>query len=250
MIPLHFFDCNASFGSRQFRHPGSFTEKETLLRKMGEFGVQKALVWHSLSKEYDPAEGNRILYQEIEENSQLLPVPALLPHYTGEFPSPDRVAEEMRAHHACAATMFPATHGFSLSEINCGPLFDMLEQYRIPLFLSLNECGIDGIGQLALSRPGLRLVLTNVTFRIDRNLYPLLSRCDNLWVETSGYKPFCGLTEICRDFGAERLLFGSGMPVSSCASAVALLTYAEIEEDEKQKIAFRNLEQLLSEVRL
>ena len=88
----------------------------------------------------------------------------------------------------------------------------------------------------ALARPKLRLVLTNVTFRIDRNLYPLLSRCENLWVETSGYKPFCGLTEICRDFGAHRLLFGSGMPVSSCASAVALLAYAELEEDENRKL--------------
>ena len=83
MEPLSLFDCNVSFGSRQFRHPGSFTKKRRCCEKMEEFGIQKALVWHSLSKEYDPAEGNRILYREIAGEPRLLPVPALLPHYTG-----------------------------------------------------------------------------------------------------------------------------------------------------------------------
>lgn len=251
MEPLSFWDCNASFGRRAFRQPGSFTEKKELLDQMDRFGIERALVWHSLSREYDPAEGNRILLEECRDEERLMPVMGLLPHYTGEFPDPQETVRQMRAAGVRVAAVFPSVQGFGLSELTCGELFDLLEQYRIPLLLGLNECGgMEAFGRLAMARPKLRLVLTNASFRIDRELYPLLGKCDNVWIETSGYKPFCGLAEACRRFGAERFLFGSGMPVSSCASSVALLTYADLEEDDKRKIASENLKALLREVEL
>ena len=253
MESLSFFDANASFGRRSFRQPGSFTEKSELLRQMERFRIRKALVWHSLAKEYDPAAGNEVLLQETADHPALIPLLTVLPHYTGEFPPPEQLAAYLRKSHIRAVTMFPslANHGFGLSELSCGVLFDMLETYRIPLFLSLDQTGgLEAFGSLVLRRPKLRLVLTNVNFRVERELYPILAQCENVWVETSGYRPFCGLEEACRRFGAERFVFGSGMPTVSAASSVSLLTYADISQADKCKIAFQNLDRLFEEVRL
>ena len=220
---------------------------------MERLRIRKALVFHSLAKEYDPVEGNKILLHEISGYPQLIPVLTLLPHYTGEFPPPQELAAILREQGIRAVTMFPsqADHGFGLSELSCGEMFDMLEEYRIPLFLSLDQTGgLEAFGNLACRRPGLRLVLTNANFRVERELYPILYHCENIWVETSGYRPFCGIEEACRRFGAERFLFGSGMPVVSGASSVSIVTYADISEEDKQKIAFQNLEKILEEVRL
>jgi predicted TIM-barrel fold metal-dependent hydrolase len=106
-----------------------------------------------------------------------------------------------------------------------------------------------GVHDLVSRHPALDVVLTDVSYRIDRNLFALLlDRHARLSIETIGYKVHRGIEEICRRFGAERLVFGSGMPVYSRAAAVTMIRHARISDREKQMIAHGNLEKMLGGV--
>ena len=242
----HFFDCRASYGMRCCRAPGSFWKKEDLLRKMADFNIDSALVYHAMEKEYDPAVGNRRLCGEIAGDANLFPVWALQPHYTGEFDPPEKLLPAMKANGVKAVTMFPKEQAFSFAEFTCGEIFRMCEDHRIPLLIDLDELGgIAAVDWLCAAHPQLPLVVTNVSYRMDRDLYPLMDKYRNFSIEIAGYKPFNGVEHICRRFGAERLVFGTGMPESSGAAAVGLLVYADISDGEKNLIASGNLKKLL-----
>ncbi|MBO9610191.1 MAG: hypothetical protein J7639_29805, partial [Paenibacillaceae bacterium] len=151
-----------------------------------------------------------------------------------------------------AVRMFPAAaeHNFSLEAWSCGELFEALEHYLVPLFLGMDQLGWNDLFELCRSYPALPIVLTEVNYRMDRRLYPLLERFPQLRIETIGYKVHLGIEELCKRFGAERLVFGSGMPLYSGAAAVSMVRYAGIGEREKRLIAGDNLRAMLKEVRL
>jgi len=88
-----------------------------------------------------------------------------------------------------------------------------------------------------------------VNYRVDRSLFALVKKFDNLYVETFGYKQHHGIEEFCKRFGAHRMVFGSGMPAYSGGAAVAMINYARISDEEKRMIAYENLEKILGGVR-
>lgn len=249
---LSFFDCSASFGMRGIVNPGSFYKLEDLLKKMKAYGIERALVYHSMAREYNPQIGNSMLMEEIKSHPELMPVWVIMPHHTDEFPDPDKLIQGMRENNVRAVRMFPAIsdHGYSLSDWNCGELFNMLEEHKIPLFIGMEQTNWEELHKICSNHPGLRIVVTGVTYRISRNLYPLMKAHDNLYIETMGYKVYNGIEDICSKFGTHRLIFGSSMPVSSGASAVTMINYARISDKEKNMIAHENLENLLGGVKL
>ncbi|HBG75326.1 hypothetical protein QBE55_00530 [Eubacteriales bacterium mix99] len=251
MDSLKFFDCHCSFGMRSIRYPGSFYQKEDLIRKMKSCGIEKALVYHSMAQEYNPEAGNQMLMEAVQGIPSLIPVWAVMPHHTGEFPEPDELARRMKENAIQAVTMFPgaADQTYSMAEWNCGGLYGMLEEQRVPLLLGMEQTAWNDLQELLSRHPQLNVILTNVNYRIDRNLYAMLEKHDHLFLETYGYKVYGGIEAICRRFGARRLIFGSGMPVFSGSGAVSMINYAQISEEEKREIAYKNLENLLKGVR-
>lgn len=252
MQKLKFFDCNCSFGMRAIVNPGSFYKMEDLLDRMDRYGIDKALVWHSMAKEYNPAVGNEMLMEEIKQYPELVPVWSVMHHHTGEFPHPEELIVQLRKNGVKAVNAFPAMadFGFSLAEWNCGELLSALEKYRIPFFIGFEQTNWNELHEICSNHPDLPVVFTNVNYRIDRNLYAMFKKFDNLYIETYGYKVHHGIEEICATFGARRLIYGSGMPVFSGSAAVTPIIYARISQKEKEMIARENLEGLLGGVRL
>lgn len=254
MEKLRFFDCNSYFGMRKLMLPGSFHTKEELLSRMERYGIDKALVHHAFARELDPAIGNARLMEEISGEDKLVPAWMIMPHHTGEFPDPDTLADMMKKDGVRAAVMLPSLgyYYFSTKDWNCGALFTMLEEARIPLFMAMHnfDPNFENLHDILRAHPRLRLVLTNVTYRVARNIYPLMNLFDNLHIETFGFKTQDGIADLCHRFGAERVLFGSGMPEASGAGAVAMVTYADLTFEEKQLVAAGNLERLLGGVKL
>jgi len=149
-----------------------------------------------------------------------------------------------------AATMFPAAgmHNFSMKRWSVGPLLDALAERRIPLILGIEQLGgMEGMGEFAMENPKMRIIATNVNYRVDRILYALMDQTDNLYIETSAYKSYFGLQEFVKRFGAEKLVFGSGMPAIDPAASVAVVTWSGLNESQKEAIAHGNLERLIGE---
>lgn len=250
MMDDKFFDVNIVVGKRAVCYPGSYYDRETIEKKMAQYGIARALVYHDAAREDDPGKGNRLTLEFTNQSDKFYPVFVTIPHHTRPEFAPCKFLEELRAHKVRAVKIFPGAdaHNFMLHKVVSGELFEMLEANRIPLLIGHNQAGLNDIYGIAQEFQDLRMIVTDFTYRQDRNLYALMDKMENVYIETIGYKTFGGIEEFCRHFGAHRLLYGSGMPLYSGASAVSMIRYAEISEEEKEKIAYKNLDRLLSEV--
>jgi len=247
---VSFFDCNCVIGRRSVRRAGIAGEAEiysieSLLAEMDYAGIGDALVYHSLAKEYVPMLGNRRLMDEISGHERLHPCWVVMPDGTGEMPRPEALVNEMAERNVKAVRLFPTEHIFSLSDWNSGELLKELEKRGIVVIIEIDQVGWDGLHGLCSRYPNLRVIITRLGYRINRNLYPLLEKFKNLHIEISAYQMHKGIEALCARFGAERIIFGTRMPYFAAGQAVNMVNYSLINANEREMIAGGNLRRLL-----
>ncbi len=245
---LDLFDANCMLGRLIRPEPGFPLSVEALLAVMDDFEIAEALVYHSLSKEYHPAEGNALLMDEIAEAGRLHPAWVVMPSHTAELPDEEELIGQMLLRNVRAARVFPHpdSHNVPLKPWAADRLLRALQGERIPLFVDREELDWDTVQRLCADYPALPLVLTSVGYREDRFLYPLWEQFDNLYIDLSMYCGHGAVEEVVRRFGAERLLFGTRLPYFTPGSAIAMLSYAGISRSDKRLIAGDNLRGLLA----
>jgi hypothetical protein len=250
-MPLDFFDCNMMLGTRSALKAGAIYKTCDIVKIMERCNIKEAAVYHCSALEYHPACGNTRLMDEIRPYSFFYPVWVLLPGATGDFEKGAKLLESLKSNNVRLARIFPGAqkHNFSIAKWNCGELFDMLDGGRIPLIVDINDFTWDQLVEIAHSYRNMPLILSRVGYRNDRNIYKILEKYENVYLETSFYKVFLGIEKITEVFGAGRLIFGSDMPVHSGGSAVTLVTHAQISMKEKEMIAGGNLKKLMKNVR-
>ncbi len=236
---LSFVDVNCAIGRMRRTAPKTYSTPHELIARMNRYGIDAAFVYHTMSLLYDAWEGNMKLIDELGAYENLHPVWVVLPHHTGEFPAPDELIELMHEHDVRMVRAFPSAenHQFSIAEWNCGGMWSALEREQIPLAVGLDQIKWEELYTLATTHPELTIILCDVGYRIARNLFSLMKLAPNVYLETSAYKVHRGLEELCMVVGAERLLFGTGMPVFSGGAAASMIRYARIGEEAQVRIA-------------
>lgn len=247
---IRFFDSNCGIGMRSVRRfglpgEGEFYSVESLLSEMDRSSIDKALVYHFLAREYHPATGNKKLMDEIKGCKRLYPCWVIMPHATGEMPGPETIVDEMIKQGVKAVRLFPSDHLYSLSDWCSGQMLKALEQRRIVLIIEIDQIGWEGINSLCSRYPSLPIIVANLNYRVNRQLYPLLERYENVYIETSGYQVHKGVEDVCSRFGAKRLIFGTRLPYFTPGPAMTLIWYSLIDMREKSLIAGENLKRLL-----
>lgn len=244
-MKLDFFDCNCQIGRAGAPVAGGPVTAREIVDVLEPMGIRRALVYSALAKELHPMEGNPAVLEEVK-GSPLVPCWAGLPTSTGETGSPSELVAAMKANGVRALRLFPTTHSYCLAEWCVGPLFEELEASRVPVFVEIAQTNYDHIASALKAFPKLRLIVLRPAYRSDRFIYPLMEKYENFCVETSNYVMSGGIEEVCRRFGSSRLIFGTGMPYFDAGAAVSSITYAEIEDADKQAIAGGNLDNLLA----
>ncbi|RKY74301.1 MAG: hypothetical protein DRQ14_02605 [Candidatus Latescibacterota bacterium] len=247
MSPLRLFDANAMVG-RWPTEKLAFHDLEGMLTTMDRLGIDEALVWHSLSRFYDPMEGNRKLMEEIGDHPRLHPCWVLVPPFTSDAGTVEEVMADMRKNGVRAVKFFPREHGFKLRSWNMGGLLEALERERVPVLLDADQVDPEEVHELCEAYPRLPVVLGRTGYREMRAIYALLAGHENFYVDISTFLLYRGLEEVVGKFGAGRLIFGTGMPIHDPAGAATKLRYAEVDDEAKEMIAHRNLEGLLERV--
>jgi len=248
---LNFFDGNVVIGKLKTPMPGGVLDTNRLLAEMDRYGIRESLFYHALAKRNAPARGNALAAKAAAASERLHACWLLLPTHCGELSPLEILTSEMREADVRAARIAPdtANHAFSLSKVVCGDLFAWLAQTRIPLFVELGPVSWESIDDLMEGYAGLRLVLVDINYRANRDLYPRLKVYEGLYVETSGLEQHCGIQDVCERFGPGRLLFGSRLPLMCPGAARHAVESAGISEEDKAAIAGENLRRLLAEVR-
>ncbi len=225
---------------------------------MSYFGIEDALVTHSMSREPHPIDGNAAVLVETADKDNLHPSWALIPPASKELPKPAALIPEMIARGVKAAKIFYGSYSFAISEWCIGELLDELEARRVPTFIDpdiemniwhMDRFDWDAVDALCRQHPLLPVILSEARIRsANRLLYQLLEKHSNLHVELSGYWAYHAVEFVAREFGADRLLFGTRMPVRDPACAIGQLVYSDISDEDKALIAGDNLRTLLGGV--
>jgi len=253
---MKFFDCNASFGTPMLR-PVRFAETaQELLEEMDYHGISEALVYHARQRDDSPVVGNKILLNEIEGIERLHGTLAILPPQTDELEKLDTLMEKMRTKDVRAFWAFPSEHKYLMTRTALAPLYDLMVETNIPLFISVNQScgGISGwylIENILSGTPDLTLVVTeHGSWGHDRFFRPLIEKYDNLYLDVSRYELDGGIRDFCSRYGAKRLLFGTGFPAWNPGGPILTLAQADITTKECEMIASCNLEQILRKVKV
>lgn len=248
-MSVRLFDCNCRIGRRLDARPNEPSTVAELLAEMDRLEIEKALVAHYSGYESLPDLGNRRIEDEARGNPRLARVWTALPDTAGDTPPAKQWVAGMLSAGARAVQLFPKRMNWRLDEWCAGSLLRAIEERKVLALLPFAEADLGTIHEVLDAHPRLPLLLTNVNYRVNRMLFPLLELHANLHIDLAPpYDVHDGVEEICKRFGAKRLLFGTGYPVAEPGAALAMLAYARIADEERALIGAGNLERLLGEV--
>lgn len=253
---MEFFDCNCSWGVPLKPGLKPALTTATILEEMDRVGLQRALVRNCAIFEETPEVGNPLTVAETAGQDRLVPSWGILPPQTGELGDVPTFLAAMKAAGVAALWAYPSQHRYLLNTTTMGGLCEELQDRGLVLFLPRSETsgGLDAYATadfLLQDFPRLHLCLVgHGSWGEDRLFRPLLERFPHFMVDTSRYELDGGIAEICRRYGAHRLLFGTAFPGTPMAAAYLTLLHAPISDDERALIAGGNLRRLLEEAKL
>lgn len=248
-MTLRLWDVQAGFGGAK---PGQqAVPLGDLAATLAQLQIERALVRVAPDDlDGDVVRSNEMLFSAAAVDARLAPCPVVLPSDAGDVPGENEQVATLVARGAEAVCVRPGIDCWSLSPWASGRLFGALQDRRLPVLCLHRHVNLEDVARLAAAYPELPLVAAEVAYRQGRVLVPLLESFPN--VHLSIGSNFCihgGLERLVERVGAERLLFGTGFPEVEPMMGITLLTYADLDEDDKQRIGAENLERLIAGVR-
>jgi len=259
MTPVRFFDANCMVGELTRPQPSGHVDTvEGLLAELEYFGIAEGLVCHARAAERALDQGNETIVEVLDGHDNLHPAWVIPMHTAVDYPEPERtVAELVEAGVRAVRAWRPPYHGYLADTWALGPLWDALAEQRIPVLVGASDLGrypdqpghgfsARNLYDICRSFPTLPVVVVRLNFSAVRVAVPLMRECPNLYAELSFFTTHRGVEFLSREVGAERLLFGSGLPWASPGPAITAVQYALISDEERALIAGENLRELLA----
>ncbi len=242
---IQFMDCNCRVGDFEAMEESHFTDLGGLLAEMEYLGIVQALVMHSWASRWSPRLGNAKLDELIADQANLYPCYVGLPGATEELAEPAEFAAHVRAQNG-AVRLFPANHQWDFADWCADSLLAALEAAAVPALIEIGQTNWSQVAAVLERYNGLPLIIMETSYRINRHIYPLFEKYDNLYLETHTYQTPWGLEDVSKRFGADRLIFGTSLPDMEGGAAIGQVLYADLSEADKAKIAGGNLRHLLN----
>jgi len=237
-------DVNCMIG-RGIEVAYAFETARDLAKQLKKHHVAKAVVANLMALNWNLKDGNEQLLTETGKIKNLIPCPILSPHLgTSEMPSAKDLTTMLRRHRISAVKAYPAKANYLLDTFYAGKLLAILEEFRIPLLLEWDQVDKSSLPAVTAAFPHLPFILLFAGFRASRTMYPLLEKRENVFFDTSRFADYKILEEIVSLFGADRLLFGSGMPCYHPGPAITLVCLADISEMNQRLILSGNWNRL------
>jgi predicted TIM-barrel fold metal-dependent hydrolase len=259
MPEWRFFDCDVMVGRPVVPPPVFLPDAAALLNEMDYYGIEESLFYtYSFGADARRRQNKKTL-EAARQSARLTPcwVLATEPEFVHERLE-DHVDEMLDAGVRAARILpdeGPWAGPLRLSLYSLEKVFERLSGRRVPLLIPAEHLhtpqaaatfGFDRIDEICRAFPQLPLVLLNPKYNSQSELIALMRRHKNLHFTISTYGLFRQVESAVKMFGADRLLFGSGMPQLDPSLPVGMINYALLPAKEKALIAGDNLRRLLA----
>ena len=254
---MKYFDVSAMIGAHFAPRESHFFTASDLMEELGFFGIDEAIVYHGLAREYDFATGNIAILECIKDVPRLHGCWVVGLHHMGALPPPRQLVKEAIAHGIKAARLFFGGLLSDSSQVDVlayGELLAELERHRLPTIVefegdsTLSVREIMDMDVMLSQFPELPVILlgSRMSGLEIRALYPRLERFQNLHIATCGLQLNGLIENIVTRFGQERLVFAANFPWFGGGQAKIALAYADISNEARQAIASDNISRLIN----
>jgi predicted TIM-barrel fold metal-dependent hydrolase len=238
------FDVNASFGNPAGGVP-PFPTVASRLAHMDRLGISRALVWNVEAGQHHSLSANRRLLDEVASTlgapGRIVPALVVSGLIAYEKDGIRKLADQMREGRT-RALRFVNVFGL-LTLAQCEPVIRAVQTFKPFLLVGGDEASTPDILALTEMFPDVPLILTNLAWVKGIGTFDLMRRRPNVMMETSFWHSWGGVSLAAKQFGAERVLFGTGSRSLNGAS-MAALARAELTDKERMLIAHGNLDRL------
>jgi hypothetical protein len=245
---LSLFDSSVWIGEPQGFPLAVCRTLEEGVRELTTFSIGQFLLSNWTGAAVSPQEGNNRLLQAepgLPEGCYTIwtGLP-LFPENTGPLPGVGSLSPR-----TAGVRLFPTFHNFPLVKWVAGSLAEWCSQHGLPLFFFHTEIDWKELYLFAADFPDLSIIVETQTEKIlyqFRTLCSLMGERSNIYVETSNLTGPGYIEYMVKEFGPERLLFGTFYPVNDPYTAIGMLLDAAIDTEAKKRIAGGTLREMLS----
>ena len=240
---MKIIDVNLSVGGRDSY--GKTVDLDAVLAQMELYRIDHAVCWHEYAM-LDPQSGNTRMRELADRADGKLGVSAVLDPILGEqsLPGSGSLADRLKAFGPESVHIFPTDNRTVFVPFYWEEILQAVNALGLPLIIDdeyLPEF-FAALPEAAAQYPEVKFILVRYGLCRSRHILPLLQKCENVFFTIENMLDSGQLEEIREKAGVGNLLFGTSWPKLSPSGALGLALYAQIPEEDREKILFRNWE--------
>lgn len=246
---IDFVDSYCMVGRSGFSSEHGLGSTDAILGEADRCGIVQVLAHHAIAREWDPLTGNQLLIPLIREDRRVLGAWVADPLDMYRPGAASAEVGRLLAAGFVAVRMYPdvSAHNYVLSGRGARAFVAACADRDVPVFIETEWPDWAAIDAL-LEESTATLILTGISYRRSRNLYPMMDAHPRLLVESSTFLPHVGIEDVVARFGVGRVLFGTRMPSYSAGAAIARVLLADLTTEEQAEIAGKTLIRLIEAI--
>jgi len=235
-----YIDCNAKLGRSSKREPLVPYCGAELAREMRRCVIHAAVVDNNQAADYSYVYGNAELDAECAANERLYWLAACPPTYKWEAPEGANYLINRLNSGARGVLTRPVKHRHELDAGSLEEIARILTERGLPLAVYCEEAPFNNLKEVLTAFPALNILLLNNSWGNLRQIFPLLDKHKNLYIDIGGNQANDLCDKVAEYFGADRMVYSSGYPSRCMAGIKTLIEYASMSETDKDLVAYKN----------
>ncbi len=217
---------------------------EALCEILHKHRVTRAATLSTVAIFVDCRRGNDLTWEAAQNDPRLLPVATIDPR--GGIGCAEELAERAEQGFPLIA-LFPETQGWPPDHVCCAEAVRFCGQAGIPVMIEAPRQGAPTTVARLAEQWGARVILSHVSYRNLGEALMVARGNPNLFLETHLLTSADGIELAADEIGADRLLFGSGAPLTYFSSAYLRLRFADLAAADKEAVMGGNFSRLLEQ---
>lgn len=227
---------------------------DTLLKNMDRLSIEKSVAIPFKPIHYDLEAANLWLYQTIQPHSDRLVGAARIDPWQPD--ARQHLEKAIESYAMRALYLDPWQEQFRADLEMLDPLLNCAQEHHLPVIIASGypwRSEALQVLKIALRWPEVRIIMTNggqinISGLGQADVTLALQKANNLMIETAGVYRQDFLEESVQEFGAARVLFGSGSPLFDQAYEVKRVVLLNVNPSEKLAIQSENAHRLFIDV--
>lgn len=238
-------DINVSVGNRDAT--GKLIEAEDLLKMMDGNHIGHAVAYHEHAL-LDPMDGNGKMMELAAASKERLEACAVLDPVLGKdnLPGNGSLANRLKNAGIRCIRIFPEHLKMIFYPLYWKEILTAANDLELAFIIDEDYSGefFARLPKIARSYPKIKFILLRCGLWRSRYIFPLIAGYKNVFFTAEHMLDYKQIEEICSRGGADQLLFGTGYPKLPVEGALGLTFYADISEEEREKILYKNWERI------